>query len=139
MLAKEILRIIPASIRTIRRLSTGSLDGSITIHHLRVLLLVKEGQGQTQMAETFQVSLAAVSKMVNGLVSKDLIKRSPGKDGRCLNLNLTSKGIKTLGIVLGQVEERLESSLNELTPTEVKQLKSGLAVLDKLMNLVNEV
>lgn len=139
MLAKEILRIIPASIRTIRRLSTGSLDGSITIHHLRVLLLVKEGQGQTQMAETLQVSLAAVSKMVNGLVIKDLIKRSPGKDGRCLNLDLTSKGIKTLSIVLGQVEERLESSLNELTPTEVKQLKSGLAVLDKLMNLVNEV
>lgn len=91
------------------------------------------------MAETLQVSLAAVSKMVNGLVIKDLIKRSPGKDGRCLNLDLTSKGIKTLSIVLGQVEERLESSLNELTPTEVKQLKSGLAVLDKLMNLVNEV
>lgn len=139
MLAKEILRIIPRSIRIIRKLSSNSLDRNINLQHLRILILVKEGQGQTQMAETLQVSLPAISKMMNGAALKELIERSPGKDGRCLSLKLTTKGKRVLNLVLGEVESKIEPAIEKLTITEKKHLEQGLLVLEKVMNQVNEV
>jgi DNA-binding MarR family transcriptional regulator len=139
MLAKEILRIIPRSIRIIRRLSSSSLDRSINLQHLRIMLLVKEGQSQTQMADTLQVSLPAISKMINGSALKDLIERTPGKDGRCLCLKLTAQGKKKLNLVLKEVENKIEPAIESLTVTEKKHLEQGLLVLEKVMNQVNEV
>lgn len=139
MLAKEILRIIPRSIRIIRKLSSNSLDRNINLQHLRILILVKEGQSQTQMAETLQVSLPAISKMINGAALKELIERSPGKDGRCLSLKLTTKGKRVLNLVLGEVESKIEPAIEKLTITEKKHLEQGLLVLEKVMNQVNEV
>lgn len=139
MLAKEILRIIPRSIRIIRKLSSSSLDRSINLQHLRILVLVKEGQSQTQMAETLQVSLPAISKMINGSALKDLIERTPGEDGRCLRLKLTTLGKKKLNLVLKEVESKIEPVIKDLTVTERKHLEQGLLVLEKVMNKVNEV
>jgi len=139
MLVKEILRTIPQAIRTIRCLFTGTLSSNITLQHLRVLVLVKEGMGITKIADTLHVSLAAVSKVGHALVEKNLIKRLPGKDKRSFILKLTTKGERTLSLVTSQVEKTLEHGLRNLSEKEKQDLMTGLLVLEKLMNHLSEV
>lgn len=133
MLSQDILRTIPQFIRVIRRLSTDQLDGAITLQHLRILILVSEGMGQSQMAETLQISLPAISKMVNGLVQRKLILTTPGVDRRCLKLKLTTKGKTTLNAVRREVEKEMTEALKNLSTSQCLELEKGLKVLDKLM------
>ena len=139
MLAKKILRSIPYSIRVLRRLSAHSLDGEITVQQFRILNLANEGMGQTQMAHALQVSMAAVSKMVDPLVKIGLLTRSPGADRRCHHLKLTPEGKKLHKRVKQQVEKVLSRNFDRLTKEERSDLERGLDVLDKLMGFQNEV
>lgn len=58
---------------------------------------------------------------------------------RCLTLELTPKGKKTLNEVFGQVEGEMQLGLDKLSSKERKDLESGLIVLNKLMNSFDEV
>ena len=73
MLSEKLLDTIPYSIRTIRKLISEGLDGTFTLQQIRVLTLISEGQGLTQIADTLEVSLAAVSKMVSSLSKKKIL------------------------------------------------------------------
>ncbi len=94
--------------------------------------------GQTQMAQTLQISMAAISKMVDHLVKQNLLERHQGDDRRCLKLSLTPEGKKIQKKITGQVEKVLNKNLEKLTNEEQVDLDRGLTVLDKLMGFVNE-
>lgn len=138
MLAKKILNSIPQSIRMIRHLSVCFMGNELTIQQFRILTLCKEGMGQTQMAQTLQISMAAISKMVDHLVKQNLLERHQGDDRRCLKLSLTPEGKKIQKKITGQVEKILNKNLEKLTNEEQVDLDRGLTVLDKLMGFVNE-
>jgi DNA-binding MarR family transcriptional regulator len=139
MLSFLLLKSIPHSMRRIRRLSSGVLEGSITFEHLRTLFQISEGLSQTQIAEIFAISLPAVSKMVHNLEERGLINRAPGEDRRCLHLSLTAKGSKILKTVTSHNEKMLELGMKELTDLEKEDLKKGLHVLNKLMTIMDGV
>jgi DNA-binding MarR family transcriptional regulator len=126
------------AIRTVRRLSVGSLQDDISFQQYRILSLIHEGMGQTQMSQSLQVTMAAVSKTVDGLVKKGFLHREPGEDRRCYKLNLTKRGDVLRKVVRGQVENELAKSYKKLTKQEQSDLNRGLEVLDKLMGYVNE-
>lgn len=139
MVSRELLRSIPQFNRVIRRMAVARLDGATTIHHLRILFLVSEGQCTSQMAETLCVSAPAISKTVNALVLRNLITRSiASQDKRSVKLALTSKGKKTLSAVGKDLEKNINKAMAELTPKEVHDLDQGLTALDKLMKLLRE-
>lgn len=138
MLSRKILSSIPNSIRTIRRLAAGSLESDITFQQFRILNLTYEGMGQTQMSQNLQVSMAAISKMVDSLVKRGLLIREQGADRRCLTLKLSPEGLRIRKVVTGQVEKTFEKNLKKLTKEEQHDLKKGLDVLDKLTGYVNE-
>lgn len=137
MLSKKILETIPYSIRTIRRLA-GSYSGDLTFQKFRILTLVNEGMGQTQISQTTQVSMAAVSKIVESLVQLKLLVREQGEDRRSLKLKLTKEGEKVRKNIHEQIGRELDKNLKKLTKKEHEELKKGLLVLEKLMGLVNE-
>lgn len=139
MLSAKLIESIPKSIRILRKFSSQSLSGSLTFQQFRVLNLVKEGQGQTQIAETVQVSLAATSKMINSLIKKNFITRKAGEDRRTQILKLTPKGKSTLDKVHKHVMKKLDVGLEDLSSTEKGQLLQGLTVLDKLTQKLKEV
>lgn len=139
MLAKLILDSIPGSIRVIRKLSVEYMDDSVTFNQLRILRLVKDGMSQSQIAETLQISMAAVSKSIDGLSNKKMLVRRPGKDKRCHQLVITSLGLKNLNKLLGQVEIKLQEGIKQLSPSEREELSRGLHTLDKLMLIMKEV
>ncbi len=138
MLSKKILSSIPNSVRIIRRLAAGSLASDITFQQFRVLNLTFEGEGQTQMAQTLQVSMAAVSKMVDALEKKGFLIREQGSDRRCLTLKLSIEGLKRRKVVTDHVEKTFEKKIKKLSKEEQNDLIKGLDVLDKLMGHVNE-
>lgn len=138
MLSKKVLSSIPHSIRTIRRLAAGSLESDITFQQFRLLNLTYEGMSQTQMAQNNQVSMAAISKMVDALVKRGLLVREQCEDRRCLTLKLTPEGSRMRKVVTTQVEKQLDKNFKKLTKEEQNDLKKGLDVLDKLMGYVNE-
>jgi DNA-binding MarR family transcriptional regulator len=138
MLAQSLLTSLPRSIRVLRRLSRESLAKGVTFGQLRLLFLVKEGLGTTQMAEALQVSVAAISKMINLLEQKKFLIKAPALDRRAVELKLTAQGNKILKMVSLQVEERLNRGLGELTQAEKKELARGILLLDRLMELMHD-
>ncbi len=139
MLSAKLLESIPKSIRIIRKFSTESLGGYLTLQQFRVLNLVREGHGQTQMAEILDVSVAAISKMVTTLIDQKLITRKSGPDKRTHIIKLTAKGQSTLVKVKKFVEKKLDTGVEGLSRQEIDQLTLGLDVLDKLMLKMKEV
>lgn len=137
MLSKKILETIPYSIRTIRKLA-GTYSGDLTFQKFRILTLVNEGMGQTQISHSSQVSMAAVSKMVDTLVKSKLLVREQGKDRRSFKLKLTKEGEKVRKNIHDQVGRDLDRNFKRLTKKEQEELNKGLLVLEKLMGLVNE-
>jgi len=139
MLSKKILESIPQAIRVLRMLSIETLEGSLSLQQLRVLRLAFEGYGQSQMSKILQVSMAAISKMVDGLCNKGFLVKKEGKDKRSLELRLTPKGRKILGQVTAHVEKKINEAARSLDPQEKDELLKGLAVLDKVIQKVKKV
>lgn len=115
-----------------------SLDKGMTLQQLRVLFLINEGKGQTEMAEILQITTAAISKMMNLLVEKKYVIRQQGADRRCVKVKLTVSGKKVLDSVSGNIEAKIKTQLVHLTKKEITHLEEGLSVLEKLMGMVNE-
>ncbi len=138
MLAKKVLESIPRSIRVLRSITISVLDGGVTFHQTRVLFLIKEGFGQSQIAESFQISPAAVCRLMHQMEAKGLIAMKPGIDRRERTLELTKNGSKILASVSRQIEKKLNHGLAVLTPEEKESLAKGLTVLDKLIIEIKE-
>jgi DNA-binding MarR family transcriptional regulator len=139
MLSEKLLDTLPYSIRTIRKLYSESLDGALTLQQIRVLTLISEGQGLTQIADTLQVSLAAVSKMVSSLSKKKIIISKEGLDRRTHILTLTPQGKNSLEKIKKMVRSKLDIGINDLTKDECAQLMKGLSILEVLMKKFKEV
>lgn len=138
MLARKILEALPRSIRVLRSLAVSLLHEGLTFHQTRVLYLVKEGFGQSGIAEAFQVSPAAVSKLMQQLTDKDLITMEPGLDRRSRKMRLTNAGKKKLAAFSRQMENKLNKQIDGLTPHEKDDLMKGLVVLDKVFSKLKE-
>ncbi len=139
MLSEKLLDTLPHSIRTIRKIYSESLDGALTLQQIRVLTLISEGQGLTQIADTLQVSLAAVSKMVSSLSKKKIIMSKEGLDRRTHILTLTPQGKNSLEKIKKMVRSKLDIGIADLTNDESAQLMKGLAILEVLMKKFKEV
>lgn len=139
MLSKKLLETIPNSIRTIRRLASETLIESLTFEQMRILMLIDEGQSQSQMAETMQVSHAAISKMISFLTKKKLILCKIGEDRRTHVLQVTPKSKTILNKTVKYVCSKLDIGINDLSKDEKEQLMKGLLILDRVMTKVKEV
>jgi DNA-binding MarR family transcriptional regulator len=138
MLTSTVMESVPKSIRILRKFVIESLAGDITLQQFRTMKLISEGYGPSLIAETLSVSLAAVSKMLSGLESKNFITKSPGKDRREQVLKLTPQGKKILTQVRKHVEKKLAHGISQLDSSEQKILQNGLEVLNKLMSMLKE-
>lgn len=136
MHSKRLLESIPRAIRVFRTLTLAVLDGNLTLHQTRVLYLITEGLGQSQIAEQLQVSPAAVCKLMQQLAEKGFITMTPGKDRRERELSLTKEGSKALTTVSRQLEKKLNKGINTLSEKEKEDLLRGLQILDRLIGQI---
>lgn len=140
MLVNKLQTVLPEVGRTMRSLAHHSLreEHGPSLQQFRILELTHQGLSQTQMAHFLQVSMAAISKLVDSLVKHGLLERIQCADRRCLQLKLTPEGKKIHKKVSSQIEKTIDKHVVKLTKEEVSDLEKGLAVLDKIMGMINE-
>ena len=107
--------------------------GELTPMQLTVIRII----GQTpacrmkDIAKHAQITVGSVTPIIDYLVNKKIVKRTPSSsDRRVIYAELTPKGKEIINIVTEQVSTIAQKLLSKLTPTEQKQ------TLDALLRLV---
>src|SRR5438105_1343414 len=115
--ARELLDTVPLIIRVIREQMRRHTSG-LSIPQFRTLCYVSmtEGTSLSSVAEFIGLSLPAMSRLVDGLVEKRLMKRRPCDDDRRLvRLSVTDAGEAALGEAREMAQAHLAERLSELT------------------------
>lgn len=138
MTSKIILSVVPHAMRILRILSAQTMDSSLTFQQFRILYLIHDGLTQTEIADSMQVSTAAISKSINLLVDKNFVTRKDGVDRRTVGLVLTKDGQEVLKVTQKYLVKILDKKLKKLTKKELDTLEAGLSILENVLVQVYE-
>ncbi len=134
-LAKRFLEVVPPLMHVIRKEVRVAGEGHLTVAQYRILIGIRRGHATQvcQMAERQGVSRPAVSRMVDGLVRRGLLKRVQDQDDRRQSqVVLTAKGNAELDEVRGAVLGKLAAHMEELDNSDRVSLSSSLDRLEAL-------
>jgi len=136
--SKVLLEVVPQLIRFIRSEVRGAAPDVLTVPQFRILANINRGlRTVSEIAEHHGVSQPAMTKMVNGLEKRGLIRRRTSDvDVRRTILSLTPKGKNLYQKTRQKAQRRLAKRLTVLTPSERKMMAEALrglqaAILDK--------
>ncbi len=132
--ARQILDVIPRTMRIIRTELRALAKSELTVPQFRILAHLTEGSlNNGQLADIQGVSVAAMSRMVEGLVRRELLDRSVGlTDRRQTVLALTPKGRETMDRITKAVQKSLAERISKLSTKPKKDLASGLDALEEV-------
>jgi DNA-binding MarR family transcriptional regulator len=133
-IAGLILDLIPATMRVIRREVRQGANFTLTVPQHRVLAHLFRGVADaTSLAELQGVTLPGISKMVDVLVERGLVRREPSKtDRRQAKLILTDEGKKIYEHSRKTAQAKLNEMIVLLTSDRKRALMAGLLVLKEL-------
>lgn len=135
VVADEILDIVPTIMRVIRAEMQNQRSEDLTVPQFRTLLFIsrKPGSSLLTVANHLGLTPPTVSKMVEGLVLKQLIMREiSSKDRRKVTMKLTCQGELVLEKVRYGTQIRLSEILSPLTQEEGEMLLQSLHFLRPL-------
>jgi DNA-binding MarR family transcriptional regulator len=132
--AKRILEVIPRTMHTLRAELRTKARTNFSVPQFRVLNVLSRGpQNNNQLAEHIGVSVAAMSRLVDGLVRGGFVGRSAhASDRRQTQLVLTTLGARTVRTLKTSVQRRLAERISVLEPDSKQALVEGLQVLEGL-------
>ncbi|GEM_PF-2426742 len=132
-LSTQILNVLPMSMRHIRKMAFEEANDCISIPQLRILGAIHDDFCHVSvLAKIMGVTQAAVSKMVDGLVERDLVLRQNCVDRRAVKLVLTKKGSAINQKVRVSIERQIDILLKELNKDDKDKIRDGLLVLSKV-------
>lgn len=105
------------------------IDGlRLTMGQFHILRRISLGKKSvSELASSGKVSLPAISRQVDGLVNKGLVKRErDANDRRTLNLELTDLGKKMMDTLNEKTVEWISQKLKILSESELKAMITGL-------------
>lgn len=134
-LANQVLDVVPTLMHQIRSDIRAGYKASISVPQFRVLANIRRGiEHVGQIAEQHGVSQPAMSKMVDSLVLKGLVKRSPSLgDRRQIRLHLTAKGRALLREVRKTGALSLSRRFKDLDRGKLKRLARALREIELLL------
>jgi DNA-binding MarR family transcriptional regulator len=113
-------------------------ESGLSLTQVKALLMLAGPEGEEQyagrdIAERLQVSLASVSRAVDGLVRSRLVRRIEDPDDRRVRrLSITDKGRRLAGEIVAARLADLEAFAADLSPAQRRKLDAALeAVLDE--------
>jgi DNA-binding MarR family transcriptional regulator len=129
--AREVLDAVPPVIWFIRREMHAFRKG-LSLAQFRTLALVQRqpAASLSAVAEHLGCSLPTASRLVQGLVDKELLGRQgcPG-DRRQLALAITQHGEEVLTTAWGGTQDRLQSQIEKLSPEQRKAVAQAMRSL----------
>lgn len=134
--AKRILEVVPMSMARIRTEMRAASPPDLSIPQYRILGSIFRGQNLAgEIARHQGVSQPAMSKMIDSLVEKGLIKREhQGKDRRQIPLALTLLGEELFLKIRRTAQQELSQRTADLSARDRKELLQGLAVLERFFS-----
>jgi len=135
--AREVLETVPAVMRFIRDQVRRRHAGGLSLPQFRALIFLNrvKNPSLSVVAGHLGLSLPAMSRLINGLVTDGLVKRQAvSTNRRQVALTLTIRGLATLEKVRGEIRLRLADSLAILPATEQKIVRRAMRVLHRVFD-----
>ncbi len=129
--ADELLDTVPLVMRVIRKHFRRHRSG-LSIAQFRTLWFVSTDAHSTlsAVAEFIGLSLPAMSRLVDGLVAKQLIeRRSCEKDRRHVRLSITANGELALGEARAIAQTHVAEALTQLTSEQKATIGAAMEIL----------
>jgi DNA-binding MarR family transcriptional regulator len=134
-IAREILDIVPVVMRVIRTEMRSHRSADLAVPQFRALLFISRNPGSSLLALAHHLGLTppTVSKMVDGLVLNNLVRReSSHSDRRKVNLTLTAQGLEILEKAHNGAQAQLAEILSRLNPAEGETVLRAIQLLQPL-------
>ncbi len=112
-IAHELLDVIPLVMRSIRAEMRGNRGSDLTVPQLRTLTYIYRQNGGfvSELAEHLGLTLPSTSVLVDGLVKRGILSRSPvQRDRRRIRLDLTEAG----NAILKRAQEHTQAHFSQL-------------------------
>jgi DNA-binding MarR family transcriptional regulator len=132
--AREILDKVPMVMRFIRAQVRECRASGISVPKFRTLVFIERTQNASlsAAAEHLGLSLPAMSRLVETLVTNALVERRPvATNRRQLALALTDQGRATLEKVRTQIRLHIAERVNNLTAADLTYVLEAMRVLHK--------
>jgi DNA-binding MarR family transcriptional regulator len=132
IVGREILDVIPIVMGMIRSEMRNQSAADLTLPQYRALLFIQLNHGSSlkKLAHHLGTTTPTTSKLVDGMVLKNLIWREPSLDDRRkITLILTAQGQHLLEIARNGTQARLAEVLSQLTPEEGKTVYLAMNLL----------
>lgn len=132
--AKQILDVIPRTMRMLRTELRSYAKPELTVPQFRILVHLTEApRNNGQLAEIQGVSVAAMSRMVDGLVRRGLIERvGSTTDRRQIQLVLSDDGQRLCEKITTALQKSLSLRIAKLDKRPRQNLQTGLNILGEM-------
>jgi DNA-binding MarR family transcriptional regulator len=133
--ARSVIETVPAVMRVIRREMRSQRTAELSVPQFRTLaFLDRHGNvSLTDVAEHLGLTAPSASKLVDGLVNRNMIRReSSTVDRRRIDLTITPPGKKLLQGARAHTHSRMMEKLSPLSPEQ-------LAVVAEAMRLLHSI
>jgi DNA-binding MarR family transcriptional regulator len=134
---RDLLDVVPGVLRVIRTVMRGNRAAELSVPQFRTLCFLShyDGASLSAVADHLDLSLPAMSRMVNGLVLRGYVLRRVGSsDRRHISLSLSAKGKAAMGSTRRAAEPQLAAELEKLLPGQRETICSAMDVLRELFN-----
>jgi DNA-binding MarR family transcriptional regulator len=133
--AREVLETAPLLTRTIRKHMRSQSEHGLSVPQFRTLAFISrhEGASPSAIADHIGLALPSVTKLLDGLVERNLvIRQSHPVDRRRLVLLLTPTGYSTLQAARSATQAYLGDRLAGLDPGERETVCAAMQILRPL-------
>lgn len=123
--AQELLDVVPLIMGAIRKEMRSRRSRDLTVPQFRTLLFIDKHPetSLSDVADHIGLTLPTLSKMVDGLVARNLVVRKPSpEDRRRIKLTITASGQVQLEAARKGTQERLADILTSLSEKERDQV-----------------
>jgi DNA-binding MarR family transcriptional regulator len=127
--AERLYEIVPPVMQLLRQEMRAAVSGHLSITQFRVLarLQKKRDSGIGELAEWIGTSLPGISRMVDGLVRRGLVKRvRQVVDRRQVQLTLTPSGKRFYAQVKKKAQKSMAGKVSECSPKQKEILMNSL-------------
>lgn len=130
--AAEVLEAVPVVMRYIRSQMRRHRGADLSVPQFRTLVFLdrRPGVSLTALAEFLALSLPATSRLVEGLVRRNLVdRRIPPRNRRLVALSINAHGRKIICAARHATEKRLAEVLAPLRDEECAAIQHALRTL----------
>jgi DNA-binding MarR family transcriptional regulator len=133
--SQQVLEAVPLVMRAIREEMRSHRTPDVSVPQFRALAFLKrhEGASLSDVAEHIGLTLPSMSKMIDGLVARNLVRRETRPDDRrCLTLSLTEAGRAMQDSARAATQSSLAERFAALSPSDLARVSQTMEILQRL-------